>query len=178
MIRKRKRIRLRGYDYSKPGLYFVTICVQYMRPVFGDIKNGIMGLNMCGIIVHNCWTDIIRHYPNCRLDAFIIMPNHIHGILEICDYPVGDGFKPSTKFKLCQKNNITKDGLKPSPTHGLPEIIRGFKTFSARRINKKIGSGFFKWQRSYYDQIIRDSDHAHAIRRYIGINGFKHENML
>jgi len=82
-ILKRKSIRLKGYDYSSEGLYFITICCDQMIPLFGEIENGSMQLNDLGIIAEKCWLEIPEHFPEVYLHEFIIMPNHIHGIIEI-----------------------------------------------------------------------------------------------
>lgn len=162
MIRKRKSIRLSGYDYSRPGAYFVTICVKDHTHLFGSIQNSIMRENEFWKIVRECWDVLPRHYPSVKLDAFVIMPDHIHGIVVIVD----DG-------------NTVGAGLKPAPTnttntpkrHGLPEIIRALKTFSARRINEICkSSGIPVWQRNYYEHIIRTEPALRQIRRYIEEN--------
>ena len=123
-IYKRRSIRLKGYDYSKDGLYFVTICVKNRKCLFGDIKDGEMILNHNGEIVDMVWDELSEHYHNIRLDAFVIMPNHIHGIIEIIQPQnvVGAGFKPAPTGTM---------GYKP-----LSEIVRALKTFSARKINE------------------------------------------
>ena len=165
MIYNRKRNRLQNYDYSTPGYYFVTICTKGMLEYFGRVQNNEMELNDKGRIVQKCWLDLPNHYKNCKLHAFVIMPNHIHGIIEI----VGNGFKPfqndppinkiqnepttdkiqneSTTDKILNEPTTDKilnepptnkrNGLKPFPTYGLSEIIRGFKTFSSKNINQK-----------------------------------------
>ena len=121
MIRNRKLNRLTGFDYSNEGYYFVTICVKDKTEWFGEIKDGRMMLNEYGKIVLRCWNDLLNHYMNIKLDEFIIMPNHLHGILSI-----------SHPFRT---------------NHGLSEIMRGLKTFSSRRINKTINDGIkFQWQ--------------------------------
>ncbi|MBX3043464.1 MAG: hypothetical protein KIT33_05120 [Candidatus Kapabacteria bacterium] len=90
----RKRNRLKDFDYSNDGYYFVTICTQNREEFFGKIKNGKMILNEYGAIVEKCWFDLPNHYKNCLLDEFIIMPNHIHGIVIIENYNVWNGLKP------------------------------------------------------------------------------------
>ena len=79
----RKSIRLRGYDYSQAGAYFVTVCIQNRECLFGDIVDGEMVLNDAGCFVQNVWNDLPNHYPHVELDHFIIMPNHFHGIVVI-----------------------------------------------------------------------------------------------
>lgn len=155
----RKSNRLQSYNYSQVGYYFVTVCANKRIEWFGKIENGEMGLNEYGNIVLRCWNDLPNHYAHAKLDIFTIMPNHIHGIIIIENVPVGEGFKPS-----------------PTINHGLPEIIRGFKTFSSRRINERIICGNrFQWQRSFYDQIIRGEEALARMREYILNNPKKWE---
>jgi len=80
---KRKPNRLRDYDDSQDGYYFVTICTKGRREFFGDIREANIDLNRYGEIANQCWRDLPRHYPNCPLDSFVIMPNHVHGIIVI-----------------------------------------------------------------------------------------------
>ena len=94
----RQSIRLRGYDYSRPGYYFVTICIHDRKHrVLGDVVDGVMVSNPINGIVRFCWDDLESHYPHIKLDEFIIMPNHVHGIIIIRDSIslVGAGFKPA-----------------------------------------------------------------------------------
>jgi len=98
-IHHRRSIRLKGYDYSQAGLYFVTICVQNHRCLFGKIVDGEMVLNEYGKIVEKYWFEITQHYPDCILHEFVIMPNHLHGIIELTKNDVnttvgGENFRP------------------------------------------------------------------------------------
>lgn len=150
---RRRSTRLREYDYSKNGAYFVTICTYAREHSFGEIRNGILMETETSRICQSCWDDLPNHYPNCTLDAFVIMPNHVHGII-VLDDPVGVGLKPTP--------------TKNHKHHPLSEIIRGFKTFTARRINahqKTEGIPF--WQRNYYERIIRNEEELGQIREYI-----------
>ncbi|MFH1093942.1 MAG: transposase [Candidatus Omnitrophota bacterium] len=114
-----------------------------------------MAISVCGIICRECWLDLPNHYNNIIIDTFIIMPNHIHGILIIDDLNKREGYKPSPTDK----------------SYLLSEIIRGFKTFSSKRINKIINKdNKFKWQRSFYDHIIRNDKSLYNIREYIANN--------
>ncbi|MFA6706191.1 MAG: transposase [Bacteroidales bacterium] len=131
-IHHRRSVRLVGYDYSQSGLYFVTICVKGRECLLGDVVDGVMVLNDYGRVVENAWFDLSNHISNIYLHEFCIMPNHIHGIIEIVDN---------------------------SSSIPLSEIVRQFKTFSARRINLLRGiqnNGI--WQRNYYEHIIRSID--------------------
>jgi len=157
-MRERKHIRLRNYDYSRSGYYFVTVCTIGRKEFFGDIREAGMELSRYGEIVKRCWYDLPRHYPNCSLDSFVIMPNHVHGIIVI------------------DNDTVVGNGLKPFPTHGLSEMVRGFKTFSSRRINGRIlGSDRFQWQKSFYDHIVRSEKSLDLIREYIQNNPLKWE---
>jgi putative transposase len=157
-LHDRKPNRLQEYDYSQNGYYSITVCTQGRREWFGNIENDTIKLNEYGKIVMECWHDLPAHYMNIKLDVFTVMPNHVHGIIVI----VGNGLKQ----RMCVGN-----GLKPFPTikmHGLSEIIRGFKTFSSRRINEKIKNRQnFRWQKSFYDHIIRNELSLNRIREYI-----------
>lgn len=157
-------IRLKNYDYTKDGSYFITICTDDRLPLFGNIRNGLMEMNEYGIIVTKCWNDLPNHYPNLILDEFVIMPNHIHGIMIIDNKRVGyveTGLRPvSTNMMITTppKKNI----------HGLPEFIRALKSFSTRRINKiRNTHGKTIWQRNYYDRIIRNEDELNRTRQYL-----------
>jgi putative transposase len=114
----RQSIRLKGYDYAQAGAYFVRLCAQERACLFGEVADGGMRVNPYGQVVLECWDDLVNHYPHIALDAFVVMPNHVHGIIALAE-DVGAGFKPA-----------------PTGRRPLSEIVRAFKTFSARRINQ------------------------------------------
>jgi REP element-mobilizing transposase RayT len=151
----RRSIRLKEYDYSRTGWYFITICAYKRECLFGNVVDGIIILNKYGKIVENTWNDLPNHNHQIQLDDSVIMPNHIHGIIVIdeivSDIVVGAGSEPApTETKHKQ--------------HGLPEIIRQFKTFSARRINEiRQSPGTHVWQRNYYERIIRNENEINRI---------------
>ena len=169
----RRSIRLREYNYSQNGYYFVTICTNNFVKYLGQIKNGEMILNNIGEIVKQCWDDLPNHYGNCKLDEFIVMPNHVHGIIvidNVIDH-VGAGFVGAS---------FVGASFKPAPTtndhlkwHGLFEIVRAFKTFSARKINVAQNLFRFQWQRNYYEHVIRNENELYIKRRYIINNPMK-----
>ena len=151
-------MRLRGYDYATPGAYFVTVCTQDRVPLFGRIIDGNMAANRLGAVVEDSWAEIPNHYDNVSLDAFVLMPNHVHGVITIEDETpvVGAGFKPALPAG------------KTSRRHAIPEIVRAFKTFSARRINEmRPTTGKPVWQRGFYDHVIRGEDELNMVRIYI-----------
>ncbi len=158
----RRSIRLRDYDYARAGAYFITVCAHNRECLFGEIIDGEIRLNAFGELAQFCWDDLPKHYPNVELDAFVIMPNHVHGIIVLTD-SVGAGLRPAPttmKFKR----------------HGLTEIVRALKSFSARRINEsKSSQGTQVWQRNYYEHIIRNERDLNTIREYIVNNPLKWE---
>jgi putative transposase len=149
-IHHRRSIRLKGYDYTLPGAYFVTIDAWQDEHLFGEVVDGDMQLNQFGRVVLHAWNDLPNHYPNVTLDAFCIMPNHIHGIIVLVD---------------------------ARTRHGLPEIVRALKSFSARRINHLRGTpGIPVWQRNFYEHILRNDDELAKARSYIINNPLKWQN--
>jgi REP element-mobilizing transposase RayT len=152
-IHHRKSIRIKEYDYSQSGYYFVTICVKNRLQLFGKIENGEMILNEFGVIVEDIWFDLPNHILNLQLDYYYIMPNHLHCIF-ILNENVGAGSKPALDTR-----DSKRAGLEPAPTkfHGLSEIIRQFKTFTSKQINiLRNTPGVPIWQRNYYEHIIRN----------------------
>lgn len=169
-IHHRKSIRLKGYDYSQAGLYFITICVQDRKCRFGEIA-GVenfqpeMVLNDAGNIADKCWLEIPKHFPNAVLHEYIVMPNHVHGIVELIQTgspnesvaPVGvQNFEP-----LPTRNEFRK--IIP---HSIGSIIRGYKIGVTKwfRNNTDIEN---VWQRNYYEHIIRDEKSYQRISEYI-----------
>jgi len=179
-IKDRKLNRLTGYNYSQDGWYFITICAQDREHFFGKIINGKMQLSEIGKITQKCWQKIPIHFPDAKLDEFIIMPNHIHGIIVIKKTTVGN------------KNYCSDNGNKNFSSLRLPwqtkwsrslsSIVRGFKigvTKWCREnkivLNENYCSTQFSWQKSFYDHIIRDEKSLNKIREYIADNPSKWE---
>ena len=149
-MKTRKRMRLEGYDYSNSGQYFITTNIGTKDFVLSNIIDAEVVLTEYGKIVSNCWYDLPYHYPNCLLDEFIIMPDHVHGIIVI--------------------DKEAEVGTK----HGLSELMRAFKSFSSRRINEIAPiDRKFKWQTSFHERIIRDEKALINIRNYIKRNPAK-----
>ena len=160
-FRSRKNTRLRGYDYAQAGCYFVTVCVKDHACVLGEIRDGQVCLNDHGKIVEKCWHNLPDHY-DVKLDAFVVMPNHVHGIIGI----TGDA--PADVAPAGVASAHVGAGLRPARTHGLSEVIRGFKSFASREINQMIAeAGRFRWHRSFYDHVMRDGREHAMIREYI-----------
>jgi putative transposase len=96
-LHNRRSIRLKGYDYTQLGAYFVTICSLNRVYLFGRIRGDEMDLNENGKIVRKTWHELPKHYASIELDAFVVMPNHLHAIISIEEYDVGAGFKPAPR---------------------------------------------------------------------------------
>lgn len=169
-MKERKLNRLNTYDYSLPGYYFITICTHNRIPVFGKIKDDKVVLNEIGEIVQSYWQKIPTIYKNVETDEFIIMPDHIHGIIII---NVGDA-------NYASQNNKNRNAKFAFPTDRskmlLSKIIQQFKRINTIEI-KKLGYKNFRWQKSYYDRIIRNEKELYNIRNYIKYNSLKDEGI-
>lgn len=182
---KRKSIRLKGYDYSQAGLYFVTIDVKELTCLFGVIENGSMVLNDAGKMIEIEWLKLTGRFPNIRLHESVVMPNHFHGIIEILDIwktsdnqwlMSGDKIKTISKAeelqiigqtqdpKLANNNSKNKrlgDMVGAFQSITTVEYIRGVKDFGWKRFNGKL------WHRNYWEHIIRSRSSYLNISRYI-----------
>ena len=172
--RNRKSIRLKGYDYSQSSWYFITICTQNRKPIFGDIIDEEMALNEFGIIVKSEWEKTADIRNNINIDEFIIMPNHLHGIIGIIDdeYDLSKGTKEVRANSPRRETSQQPTFKSPSKTIGA--IIRGFKSAVTKQINKLLKTpGSPVWQRNYYERIIRNEPELNRIRKYIIENPIK-----
>ncbi len=142
----RQSIRLRHYDYSQAGAYFVTICVQDRQTLFGSVVDNEMCLNANGLLAQSAWCQLAERFPDIVLDEFVLMPNHLHGIL----------FLPSRRFP--------NDKI-----FTLGESVRAFKAVITRIIRQN-GQSDFAWQRNYFEHIVRDEQDLFRIRQYIANN--------
>lgn len=157
----RRSVRIKGYDYSAPGAYFVTICTGNRECFFGEIVNGRMHLSVIGATAELCWREIPNHFPHVNLDAFIVMPNHVHGILNWYGES-GRGLinqTPADAKWIMMKNNAVPLG----------KIVRHYKARTTKKIHD---SGFpeFLWQRNYHEHIIRNEKELSRIQEYIICN--------
>jgi REP element-mobilizing transposase RayT len=168
----RRSIRLRGYDYARPGAYFVTICTQDRQCLFGEIRDGQMIVNDIGQMITHWWQELPRRFPSVTLDEFVVMPNHLHGIL-ILHVGADRRVRP----------NSTVAPVKEGRHIGLPlhRIIQWFKTMTTngyvREVKEEKWPPFNKrlWQRNYYEHVIRTEDEWDEIRAYIAENPLKWE---
>jgi putative transposase len=165
----RKSIRLKGYDYTQPGGYFVTAVTFRRECLFGEILNEKMILNRYGKIVDECWQAIPAHFLNVELGAYVVMPNHVHGIIVICE---NETIPPATvgATHWVAPTKITPTHRPTGPRKGsLGAIIGAFKMAATRQIMSKL-DGANIWQRGYYEHIVRDEMDANRIHAYIEAN--------
>ena len=157
---RRRSIRLKKHDYKQAGAYFVTICTHNRVMLFGQMVDGELTLNDTGRMVERCWNDIPAHFPQVELDEFVVMPNHVHGILLITD-PVGaKNLSPSPPLPSQQR---------PGTSKTIGSIIRGFK-IGVTKWTREQTPIHNVWQRNYYEHIIRDEADLNRIREYIASN--------
>jgi len=168
----RRSIRLKSYDYSQAGFYFVTICAKKNWCVFGEINNGQIQINDVGMMIKEQWQQLPRRFNGIILDAFIVMPNHIHGIIKIVRTPNNMSEPVGAPLVGAQNENVgarNMDAQKPT----LGDIIGAFKSLSTNeyiRGVKENGWVPFEeklWHRNYYEHIIRDNNGLNKIREYI-----------
>ena len=161
----RRSIRLRGYDYGQVGAYFVTICTHKRACLFGQVVDGTVQLNAFGQIVKSEWINTLSVRPQVGLDEYVVMPNHIHGILVTVN--TGRG--------VLQYAPTARQGAPfVSPSQTIGAIVRGFKSIATKRINAlRHTPGMPVWQRNYYEEIIRDEHDLARIRQYIQDNPSK-----
>jgi REP element-mobilizing transposase RayT len=178
----RRSIRLKGYDYRQAGAYFVTICTQDRAFLFGQVVHDEMQLNDAGKMVYDAWNDLPAFYPGVQTDAFIVMPNHIHGIIIL----VGADPRvcPNAGPRACPDSGPRACPGQPqggAPTLGLPDVVHRFKTMTTKRYAdgvRRLGWEPFRgrlWQRNYYEHIIRNEKSLNHIREYILTNPMRWE---
>ena len=168
---KPNTLRLGDWDYSLEGFYFVTICAKGRKNYFGQVKNGIIGLNVLGCVIWEEWHKTGKIRKNIRLDEFIVMPNHWHGVIEICGTNVETHCHASPSVFETHGNASLQRGNKFGPqSNNLASIIRGFKGACTNRIHR-LGYGYFRWQPRFYEHIVRiDTESLEKIRYYIRYN--------
>ena len=178
---RKDSLRLRNWDYSWHGNYFVTICVKDKnKPWFGEVENEQMELSTIGKITNEFWIEIPKHFFNVRLDAHVIMPNHMHGIIKIEN--IDDSNVETSKSnsrdvalqRLYRRGKIKNQRMSEiSPKPRSPSaIIRSYKSVVKRWCNKN-GYSNFSWQPRFYEHMIRDEKAFYEIREYIQYNPLK-----
>jgi REP element-mobilizing transposase RayT len=174
-IKNRHSIRLKEYDYSKSGLYFVTICCENRKCLFGKIDDSQMVLNDAGVMANECWMDIPKHFPNTVLHEYAIMPNHVHGIIEITNTENSSIPDISHKKRAKDVSPLRGDSLASQMFCGtsktIGSIVRGFKIGVTKWLRNNLSSQYPQnqsvWQRNYYEHIINNEQSYQNITNYI-----------
>jgi len=151
----RRSIRLPGWDYSSAGVYFVTICAFRRAMLFGEIRGAKMVPNAIGVTIEQTWHELPNRFPSLALDAFVLMPNHLHGIIVL------------HRKKRAEINSApTAD----QPPLTLGRVIQSFKSFACFRVRQQTGRVVPLWQRNYFEHVVRSGKSLTAIQRYISEN--------
>ncbi len=188
----RRSIRLPDYDYAQPGGYVVTICVQGHVRLFGEVVEGRMFLNPAGQMVHAVWNDVSRRFPRAETDAFIVMPNHVHGIVVLTGRsapanPAVGASLVGAQNADAQPTDADAPNAPPSsgraPTRGAPtsspslgDVVGGFKSITTVQYTRGVTNDgwprFNKhlWQRNYYEHVLRERRDLDRTRRYVAEN--------
>jgi putative transposase len=169
----RNSARLREFDYTSSGAYFITICAFQREPVFGQMFEGEMVLNDLGQLVFEEWNRSFEIRSELARDAFVVMPNHIHGVVWILEQNQTDVGHASARVGVgaTGRSPLRPDAPPGPPKRSLGSFVAGFKSAITKRVNESRGTpGIPVWQRNYHDRIIRNDRELTAIRDYITAN--------
>lgn len=177
---QRRSIRLKEYDYAQAGAYFITVCTQRHVCLLGDIQNDRVVLTDAGRMILTVWDEMPGHYPSIATDAFIIMPNHVHGIIILvgatpcgCPQPIA---KPNNPATGQAQGPVIGQARGPAPTLSLPDAVHRFKSLTTKQYSDGVNQHDWPpfmgrlWQRNYYEHVIRDDADLNRIRQYIADN--------
>jgi REP element-mobilizing transposase RayT len=152
---RRLSIRLSAHDYSASAMYFLTLCAYRRAPLFGRISDGVVALSPAGRIVRDLWIKTSEMRPGVLLDAFVIMPDHMHAIIAL---PPGAGRKSEVGSLRCAAGS-------------LGALVAGYKASCTSEVRRLAGTTRLRlWQRNYYERVIRDGCALEQMRRYIAAN--------
>jgi putative transposase len=188
---RRRSVRLKGFDYTQPSAYFLTICARDSKQLFGEVILGEMKLNALGKIVDQCWREIPDHFPNITIVAHMVMPNHLHGIVTIRER-LAPGRDDSTETVVHVKEGTVVPGedvakhqrraqhaaplRKRKPfavvaSQSISALVRSFKAATTKQIREQLGKREVQiWQRGYFEHIIRDERDFRNASDYIRLN--------
>jgi putative transposase len=165
----RRSIRLAGFDYAAGGAYFVTICVRDRQCLFGEVIADGAQLNACGRCIVDAWQGLGARFASVALDEFVVMPNHVHGVIFLDRSKQEAGAASSAPTKSIVDPGAANVASKIAATLG--DVIRAFKSISAIAVNRiRSTNGQPLWQRNYFERVIRDADELARIRQYIADN--------
>jgi REP element-mobilizing transposase RayT len=172
-FKKYKSLRLKEYDYSQHGAYFVTICVKDRKCLFGEISGDEMILNEAGKIAQNEIVNIPGHYENVELGEYVVMPNHVHMVIYKYDLSgVRQAMTPTESEEGVGPKVINKATTPPKNIR-LQDVVGSYKSGASREIRKINGYEDFKWQRYFHDHIVRTDRALENISDYIRMNPAK-----
>jgi len=169
---RRRSIRLKGYDYSQVGGYFITVVTQNRESRFGAVVDGVMQLNNAGAMVQEAWEAMPVHYLGVEIDAFVVMPNHLHGVIILA----GPNTRGCSETEGTGKPPATGHPQRVAKTLSLPDVVHRFKSLTTGRYLAGIRENGWPavsgrlWQRNYFEHIIRDERALNLIREYIAMN--------
>jgi REP element-mobilizing transposase RayT len=175
--RRRRSIRLKEYDYSQPGAYFVTICTNGRQCLFGDIVDDEMVLNGTGVMVQQVWNSLPGRFQNIESDQFVVMPNHIHSIIVLTGN--GRGESCIRPHSIDHKKGDHKDRPYGTLPGTLGRVVQAFKSITAKKYIDAVKQWGWSpsdrrlWQRNYYEHVIRNEAELDRVRRYIEENPIK-----
>ena len=165
--RRRRSIRLKHRDYTLPDVYFVTVCAHERRCIFGRVVDACVEPTGLGQVAHECWVAIPQHFPQVALHEFVVMPNHIHGLIAIMPSPL-----VGAQHGCALPRGATSNGVTPG---SLGAIVRSFKAIVARRAHKELSWSGPIWQRNYFERVLRDGQEFANASRYVAENPKKWE---
>jgi len=163
----RRSIRLKEFNYAQSAAYFVTICTKDRKCLFGDVIDEKINLTQGGKIADECWRNIPAHYPHAVLDEYVIMPNHVHGVIFIGNDDVG-----VQDFEPLPGNGTRENKFQQIIPKSIGSIVRGFK-IGVTKWYRQNTNFHTVWQRNYFERVIRDEDELNRIREYIIYNPAK-----
>jgi putative transposase len=177
---RRHSVRLPTFDYSRSASYFLTICAQNQKHLFGHVLDHAVVLNSLGQIIDDCWRGIPLHFTRVELAPHIVMPNHVHGMVRL-RARVDDGSIVTKHLRRAQHAAPLRSPVASSPRDvrraaavaedSIPAIVRSFKSAAAKRIRETLGKPQLElWQRGYYEHIIRDEEDFQSTCEYIRLN--------
>jgi putative transposase len=155
----RRSIRLRSMDYSQPGAYFVTICSFQKQSIFGTVESGRVRLSPVGEIARACWVDIPNHFPGVKVDTFIVMPNHMHGILAI---------EQRARRAVPLRNDERLEAFREPVPGSVPTMVRSYKSSVTKLVRDSVGDRAMQvWQSNYFERVLRNGEEFSNASRYI-----------
>jgi len=176
--RFRRSMRLKDYNYAEAGAYFVTICTQDRVCLLGEVADGIIHLSDAGRMMAAAWDGVPQRFPNLELDAFVVMPNHVHGIIVLPESIAALGIGCAAQY---DRGAALLAAQAPTCIPTLSDIVGAFKSLTTveyvRGVKTKGWPSFREhlWQRSYYEHVIRDERDLNRIRQYIDENPLRWE---